>query len=71
MLNTNTAAHHWCCHISGLRRAIGILGVGLPSLLVFGKLALQGPGIEPSISDYYYTIMGDVFLWHSLSIVSF
>lgn len=46
----------------GLRRAIGIIGVGLPFALVFGKWLLQGPGIQPSISDYYYTVMRDVFV---------
>lgn len=46
----------------GLRRAIGILGVALPFVLVVGKLALQGPGLEPSISDYYYTVMRNVFV---------
>lgn len=46
----------------GLRRAIGILGVGLPFVLAVGKLLLQGPGLEPSISDYYYTVMRNVFV---------
>lgn len=45
-----------------LRRAIGILGTGLPVALALGKLLLQGPGLEPSISDYYYTVMGNVFV---------
>jgi uncharacterized membrane protein YiaA len=45
-----------------LRRAIGYLGIGLPFALVLGALVLQGAGLEPSISDYYYTIMRNVFV---------
>ncbi|MBU1237675.1 MAG: DUF998 domain-containing protein [Gammaproteobacteria bacterium] len=46
----------------GLRRAIGIIGVGLPFALVLGKWLLESPGLQPSISDYYYTVMRDVFV---------
>jgi len=46
----------------GLRKAVGIIGVALPLVLSFGKILLQGPGIEDSISDYYHTNMGDVFV---------
>jgi hypothetical protein len=45
-----------------LRRAVGIIGIALPFVLVFGKIILEGPGIQPSISDYYYTIMRNVFV---------
>jgi hypothetical protein len=45
-----------------LRRAIGYLGIGLPFVLFIGALVLQGAGVEPSISDYYYTIMRNVFV---------
>lgn len=45
-----------------LRKAVGILGVSLPFVLIVGKILFQGPGIEPSISDYYYTAMRDVFV---------
>ncbi len=45
-----------------LRRAIGGLGSSLPLTLVLGKLLLQGPGLEPSISAYYYTVMHDVLV---------
>lgn len=45
-----------------LRRAVGYLGMALPFTLLLGKIILKGPGIEPSLSDYYYTIMGDVFV---------
>lgn len=48
----------------GLRKAIGIIGILLPFVLVFGKILLEGEGlsIESSISAYYYTVMGDVFV---------
>jgi hypothetical protein len=46
----------------GLRKAVGIIGVALPFVLAFGKLLLQGPGIQDSISGYYYTVMRNVFV---------
>jgi hypothetical protein len=45
-----------------LRRAVGIIGFALPFVLAFGKMFLQGPGIEGSISCYYYTEMRNVFV---------
>lgn len=50
------------CSYLQLRRAIGYLGTALPFSLLFGKIILQGKGIEPSLSDYYYTLMRDVFV---------
>ena len=46
----------------GLRKAVGIIGFTLPFVLAFGKMLLQGPGIQGSISGYYYTEMRDVFV---------
>ncbi len=46
----------------GLRKAVGIIGIALPFVLAFGKIILEGPGIELSISNYYYTGMRDVFV---------
>jgi hypothetical protein len=45
-----------------LRRAVGIIGTALPFVLVAGKWVLDGWGIQPSISAYYYTSMRDVFV---------
>lgn len=45
-----------------LRRAIGAVGVALPFALALGKLVLQGPGLEDTVSGYYYTAMRDVFV---------
>ena len=46
----------------GLRKAIGIIGIALPFVLVFGEIVLDGSGIQSSISSYYYTVMRDVFV---------
>lgn len=45
-----------------LRRVVGAIGVALPFTLVLGKWILDGWGIQPSISAYYYTSMRDVFV---------
>jgi hypothetical protein len=45
-----------------LRKAVGIIGCALPFVLAFGKMLLQGPGIQDSISGYYYTDMRNVFV---------
>jgi len=55
----------------GLRKAIGIIGMALPFVLIFGKMLLEGPGIQPSISDYYYTVMRNVFVGSLCSIAIF
>ncbi|HEX3102781.1 MAG TPA: hypothetical protein VHQ01_13365 [Pyrinomonadaceae bacterium] len=44
------------------RRAIGIIGVALPFVLLAGGFLPSGPMVQPSISDYYYTIMGSYFV---------
>ncbi|WP_410583022.1 DUF998 domain-containing protein [Amycolatopsis sp. lyj-108] len=45
-----------------LRRAIGFLGIGLPFVLIFGKLVVDGGGLLNSISGYYYSGMRDVWV---------
>lgn len=45
-----------------LRKAVGIIGVALPFVLVVGRWMLQGWGMLPSLSGYYYTSMRDVFV---------
>jgi len=44
------------------RRAIGIIGVALPFVLLASRILPYGPTVQPSISDYYYTIMGSYFV---------
>lgn len=45
-----------------LRRAIGVIGLALPFVLVLGKLAIEGGGLLNSISGYYYSEMRGVFV---------
>ena len=45
-----------------LRKGIGIIGVALPFVLIFGKIVLESPGVSGSISAYYYSVMRDVFV---------
>lgn len=44
-----------------IRQTLGWLGLALPLLLIAGGYASQG-GVEPSISDYYHTLMRDAFV---------
>ena len=46
----------------GIRRAIGVIGISLPFVLLVGAWALDGVGVQGSISDYYYTVMRNVFV---------
>jgi len=62
MSETDSTSNVLVLSYLSLRKAVGIIGVSLPFVLVIGKRLVEGPGIEPSISDYYYTIMGDVFV---------
>ncbi len=45
-----------------LRKAIGVLGIGLPFVLSIGAAIIFRTGIQSSISAYYHTGMGDVFV---------
>ena len=45
-----------------LRRFIGFLGIGLPLVLAIGGWWVFSLGIQSSISAYYHTPMGDVFV---------
>jgi hypothetical protein len=51
-----------------LRKAIGYLGIALPFVLYFGGKLLHGLGMQSSISAYYHTEMGDVFVGTMCSI---
>jgi hypothetical protein len=55
----------------GLRKAVGIIGIALPFVLAFGKILLDGAGIQSSISSYYYTLMRDVFVGSLCAIAVF
>ncbi len=54
-----------------LRKAIGIIGMALPFVLAFGKIIIESPGIQSSISSYYYTVMRDVFVGSLCAIAVF
>jgi hypothetical protein len=54
-----------------LRKAIGIIGTALPFVLAIGKVLLGSPGIQSSISAYYYTAMRDVFVGSLCAIAVF
>jgi hypothetical protein len=46
-----------------IRKAIGILGISLPAVLLLGTFVFSDCGaIENTISHYYFTLMGDVFV---------
>ncbi len=60
--NSSTSKQDFVIQYMSLRKAIGILGITLPFVLILGKIACGNPGIESSISDYYYTNMRDVFV---------
>ncbi len=44
-----------------VRQALGYLGFVLPIALILGGLMSIG-GVEPSISDYYHTVLRDIFV---------
>ena len=45
-----------------LRKAVGWIGIVLPFVLMFGALLLKDEVIQESISHFYHTKMGDVFV---------
>ena len=45
-----------------LRKAVGIIGFALPFVLAFGKILVEGLGIQSSIRGYYYTDLRNVFV---------
>ncbi|GAB3142353.1 DUF998 domain-containing protein [Amycolatopsis sp. NPDC004378] len=45
-----------------LRRAIGLIGLALPFVLIFGKQLVQGGDLIGSLSGYYYSDLRDVFV---------
>lgn len=45
-----------------LRQAIGVIGCSLPFVLALGKWFTQAPGLQSSISCYYYTDMRNILV---------
>lgn len=63
MKNQNQKPSTFVISFLTLRKAIGILGVTLPAILLLGTFSLgKCTQIQDSISHYYYTIMGDVYV---------
>lgn len=54
-----------------LRAAVGWIGTLLPFVLALGKLLLDGPELEGSVSGYYYSSMRDVFVGSLCAIAVF
>lgn len=44
------------------RRALGVLGLAFPWVIIFGKMLLDGGGFAGSLSKYYYTGVRDLFV---------
>jgi hypothetical protein len=55
----------------GLRKAVGIIGIALPFVLVLGKILVDGAGLQSSMSGYYYTGMRDVLVGSLCAIAVF
>ncbi len=59
--NTDIENRHLASYLT-LRKGIGFLGLALPFILGFGGMLLPEPGLRSSISAYYHTGLGDVFV---------
>lgn len=63
MENSRTSNNAHIISYNLLRKLIGFIGIFLPIVLVIGSfLSGKYDSIQPSISDYYFTTMGDVFV---------
>lgn len=49
-------------HYLTLRAGIGVLGIAFPFVLSLGALIISRIGIRETLSSYYHTCMGDVFV---------
>src|SRR5690554_4951628 len=61
---------HLVCSYLSLRKAVGIIGIGLPFALAVGGLFL-GIDLQKSISLYYHTDMRDLFVGSMCAIAVF
>lgn len=46
----------------GLRKIVGVMALCLPLVLAVGKVLVGSPGLESSISGYYYSEMRNIFV---------
>lgn len=56
----HVAVSDYARHYLFLRRGVGVIGIGLPVVLVLGNAVLFGGGLPSSLSGYYFTGMRDV-----------
>lgn len=54
-----------------LRRAVGLIGIALPFVLALGEFLFDDWGLRGSVSNYYYSSMGDVFVGSLCAIAVF
>jgi hypothetical protein len=54
--------HPLVLHYRSVRRAIGLLGLAMPVVLVVGGYLLFGLPLQDNLSSYYHTPMRDVFV---------
>jgi hypothetical protein len=54
--------HQLAMSYLGLRKGIGYIGLLLPFVLPIGKIIFDGHSLEGSMSAYYYTVTGSVFV---------
>ena len=59
--NTEIENRHLASYLT-LRKGIGFLGLALPFILGLGGMLLANPGLRSSVSAYYHTGLGDVFV---------
>lgn len=53
----------WLMSYKELRKAVGLIGMMLPIILIIGKILVERQlSVVGSISGYYYTAMGSVFV---------
>ncbi len=63
MVNLNKKENPYVISYLTLRRAVGILGIALPVILVVGSVIACGCcNIQVSISNYYHTCMRNIFV---------
>ena len=62
MTNNNNDVSDFIISYLTMRRIIGILGIGLPIIVVLGSFIQNGFVLGESISSYYYTNMHDFFV---------
>ena len=60
--DTETLREHVMRAFISVRVGIGAVGAVLPVLLWLGALIVDGEPLKPSMSAYYYSRMGDVFV---------